>query len=145
MNFWVLSCRAAERNQWLISALLVTSQGETAHVFQKWRAKWSAWSYNGRSLKTPSGLVSGGTEVEIVQKLSLQWSATSLFLSKPFSLSLSLSLFQVSSEIFSFLGYSLNSRAHWNTAYVFEIQLVGQLIHPNVLNYCRIDQSTHFV
>ena len=54
-------------------------------------------------------------------------------------------LSQVPSEIFSFQGYSLKSQVHWNTAYVFENLLVGQQLHPNVLNYYRIAQSAHFV
>ena len=54
-------------------------------------------------------------------------------------------LSQVPSEIFSFQGYSLKSQAHWNTAYVFENLLVGQQLQANVLHYCRIAQSTHFV
>jgi hypothetical protein len=52
---------------------------------------------------------------------------------------------QVPSEILSFQGYSLKSQGHWNTACVFENFLVGQQLHPNVLNYCHIAQSTYFV
>jgi len=54
-------------------------------------------------------------------------------------------LSQVPSEIFSFQGYSLKSQAHWNTDYVFENLLDGQQLHENVLNYCRIAQSTHSI